>query len=697
LPQNFPLADCRSCLLAFAILSLFFFVPGYVAAWLVDLVGFRRRLLLTRIAIAIPLSIGLSPVLSYLAGRALPSGGIWFVFGLLWIALPATCLADIRARGTCFSLTPRFWRYASIGAAWLAIGLLSLIDLQRGDRLYFSVVAMDYSVRSAMVAAISRTGIPPLNPFFFPGHSVPLRYHYFWLIPCSLADQLGGSAVSARQAFIGGTLWCGLGMMAIVAAFLRFVHPAGSGRIYRRSVAGIALLCVTGLDILPNLLLDSWNAPQADPEWWNEQVSSWFTSVLWVPHHTAALIAALVAVLIIWNSALARETWRRVGWALLASLCLASCLGSSVYVALVVGAALCLWTSILVLKHAWREALFATGAGLIALLAVAPHLFALRGPAAAATASAAALPIHFAVRPFLPSWGFHAWSQGSAYRENLLNTLLLPLNYFFELGAFLVAGIWTVRRWLRDPARFNRYQVCTVVLAGTSVLICTFLRSSVIANNDLGWRGFLLGQFVLLIWAVDMLEHASGRARLLLGVLMAVGVASSIYEAATVRLYPIAFDKLALPGGAWLSPDHHLGKRTYALRMGYEELKTKLPPDAIVQHNPAADSDDFPYGLYADRPVADENSSCGTIFGGDSAACAPLASAITPIFAGSGAEADLDRACAEFSMAAVLVKDTDPVWRDRASWVWRRQPIVANPFMRALPCGTGAGQSLGGY
>src|SRR5262249_53104139 len=153
---------------------------------------------------------------------------------------------------------------------------------------------------------------------------------------------------------------------------------------------GIGLLCVTGLDILPNLLLDSFHAAQADPEWWNEQVSSWFTSVLWVPHHTAALIAGLMAVLILWNAARARETWRRVAGALVAGLCLASCVGSSVYVALVLAAALCVWMCTLCVKGAWREVFFAAGAGLVALVAVAPHLLALREPAGAQIASSPA-------------------------------------------------------------------------------------------------------------------------------------------------------------------------------------------------------------------------------------------------------------------------------------------------------------------
>jgi hypothetical protein len=47
---------------------------------------------------------------------------------------------------------------------------------------------------------------------------------------------------------------------------------------------------------------------------------------------------------------------------------------------------------------------------------------------------------------------------------------------------------------------------------------------------------------------------------------------------------------------------------------------------------------------------------------------------------------EVDRACADLSISAILVKDTDPVWANRESWVWQRPPIVANRFMRAISC-----------
>jgi hypothetical protein len=107
--------------------------------------------------------------------------------------------------------------FAVILGIWLAICVLSLIDLQIGHRLYSPTSVFDYSVRTAFVHSISTTGVPPQNPFFSPGHPVPLRYHYFWLMMCSLVNQIGGQGVSARQAIIGGTFWIGVGLIALLA------------------------------------------------------------------------------------------------------------------------------------------------------------------------------------------------------------------------------------------------------------------------------------------------------------------------------------------------------------------------------------------------------------------------------------------------------------------------------------------------
>ena len=164
-----------------------------------------------------------------------------------------------------------------------AVACLSGIDLQFGNRLYPSVLIYDFNVRTAFIDGIARHGLPATNPLFFPGHSVPLRYHYFWFISCALVDRLGGSWVNARQVLIASDVWCGWALMAIVVAYLRFFHPAGERGIGTRAKWGIALLAIAGLDILPNLLFAAVYSVSgaglvfASSEWWNNPVTGFPT------------------------------------------------------------------------------------------------------------------------------------------------------------------------------------------------------------------------------------------------------------------------------------------------------------------------------------------------------------------------------------------------------------------------------------
>ena len=73
----------------------------------------------------------------------------------------------------------------TIGAIWIAFALFMLVDIQVGKNLYLSLADYDYNHRIAITDAICRTGVPPENPFFHPGHSVPLIYYYYWMIVCA--------------------------------------------------------------------------------------------------------------------------------------------------------------------------------------------------------------------------------------------------------------------------------------------------------------------------------------------------------------------------------------------------------------------------------------------------------------------------------------------------------------------------------
>jgi hypothetical protein len=230
----------------------------------------------------------------------------------------------------------------------------------------------------------------------------------------------------------------------------------------------------------------------------------------------------------------------------------------------------------------------------------------------------------------------------------------------------------------------------------TSLVISSFLRSNTITNNDLGWRATIVAQFVLLIWAADLWEDglfpAERRWSSAVGVLLLLGAVPIVYDMAMLRIYPVLLDDRAIPRYLWLAPDHKLGERTYALRQTYERLSALLPRRAIVQHNPNAVPEDMFYGLYADRQTAAEGGTCGTVFGGPQALCPGILTPINALFSSSGYAnyAQVEDICRQLSIDAVVVKDTDPVWSDRNSWVWKAEPVIGDAYSRAFLCGAGS-------
>jgi len=678
--RNFFLLDLCSSSWAFVLSGLFWFVPGYAVGWMADLVDFRRRALTTRLALSVPLSIGVAPLLAYLTWRLGSNALTWCAFGLLWLTFAAIWIRE--SRSFRLQIDRRITVFALIVAGWLAVGLLSLVDLSWGNRLYYSVVSYDYSLRSAVVSAITRDGIPPSNPYFFPGHTVPFRYHYSWLIPCSLVKQMGGSWVTARHVIIAGALWCGIGLMGMIALYLRFVHPEGARRIYRRTLLGIALLAVTGLDIIPNLPFALARRPLPEPEWWNEQVSAWITAMLWIPHHTGALIAGLTGFLILWHHA--GSDARRRPALFVAAFCLASCAGQSIYVAFVFGAALAVWALVTGLKGWRRETGFLVGMGVLALVLAAPQLWELSSTAPGWKAAATGPVSHvlsLGVRLFYPATDL---ARRSGW-PNLVYAAFLPFNYLFEFGFYSLVGVWFLRRvWRRRSA--DRYELATLTIAATSLLICTFVRSAAFAN-DLGFRGMLLAQFILLLWAVDLLDGRKAAHRPLVVVLIALGVASSVYEAASLRFYAVVSDLTPLPRYSWLNPTADTGHRLYEARAAYERLNTVLGADAIVQQNPNTSDTypgDLPWGLYAERRTVADTSSCGTTLTGDPRECAAVMRMIMPLFQGTANPDEVDSACRALKISALVVKDTDPVWGIPESWVWRRKPLISGEHFRVF-------------
>ncbi len=698
--MGYTAADLRAVGVAFLLFGLFAFAPGYTFGWLANVLQFRRRRLATRLAAAVPLSVGLVPIVTYYLWRWwLPL--VWTACGVWGAACVVLLVRDFR--DSRLRLSRAGWLVLAIATGWLVVGAFSLVDLQIGNRLYFSFVSYDYTTRTAFTAALSRGGIPPQNPFFFAGQPAPLHYHYFWLIPCSLVDQLGGSLISARQSLIAGTLWCGLGLMAIVALYLRFFQSKGGEGIERRTLIAVALLGITGLDIVPILLINySSHVVLPCVEYWNDQIDAWITTALWEPHHLSALIACLTGFLLTWDAARQNEPRHTIAGILGGGLAFATGVGASVYVSTAAAGGCALWVLIVLMKRWWRHAVVLGCAGLLGAALVLPFLHQLLGGVGPSEGSAPAVPVRFTVRRFILVDAMVRPSSPAGLAA--LNAALLPLNYFLEFGFFFVVACLGVRRIWRHGFQ-DQADWCGSALAAASVVVCTFLQSTVITSNDLGWRSALLLQFILLLWAAEMWNDGvlgfapprSGRTGApsrpvprLIAVTLLLGAMGSCYEVCLERAFPILTDSFPVQRYYFLAHDRKLGRRTFELRRAYEELDRMLPANATVQHNPEAGIGNIPAGLYSDRQMAADVGSCGYVFGGSQKFCEEvLLPRLKRLFDGGQqvTAEEVMNTCRDFSISGLLFKDTDPVWEDKSSWIWKAHPLMSSDFVRVIGCG----------
>ncbi len=588
--------------------------------------------------------------------------------------------------------------YVAIG--WSILSILSLIDIQWGDKLYYNVVSYDFTTRVAIINAMTRSGVPPINPSYFPGYPVRLTYlYYFWYIPCSLVDQLGGPWVNGRSAMIASVAWCGLGLMATIALYLRLRNPGKGPMAWKAGLLGSGLLLVSGLDFIPSLFLmvasrvfNGYSVLRGDIELWNDQITAWIGAVSWVPHHVAALIACLTGIMLV-QFARGKSTSRQFILMAIAGLAFASAVGLSIYVTLLFVVFWGIWLITLFLQKEYRLSLAMAFSGMVALIAITPFLAGLiRG---GTPSSIQAFPVAIAVRIFEPIAPFVLNFPSTI--SNIIYLLFLPMNYILELGFFFVAGLLWVQQNGKDLWKNNPFQTAEIILVLVTVLIGSFVKSTVIGSNDLGWRVWLFGQFILLIWSVDVIlrifpdlkvqkaaisftNRKNWRA---LRILLILGLITSIVDVLLLRIWPMFVDTglAGFPNG--FSTDTQLGKRTFAAREAYEFINRSTSEDVHIQQNPN-DLLNRPIGLYADRPIA---TSGHTAFGISQPEFLSRSALVAKIFVAETNWDEIDHSCQANFIDIIAVSDEDPLWRYLPALKEERNPLYENPFYAVYSCG----------
>ena len=675
--SNFTFQDILGVLLAFSLFPLVIVFPGYVFGWAFDLFEFRARLLPARFAIALILSVAISPILYYLVTS-------WFSLNVALIVTILMALAFvvllIRERPTLPSNWPwptLFW----ICLGWLILAAFSLVDFQWGDHeLYFSVASFDHTTRVSIIDAMTRTGVPPVNPSYYPGHYVKLTFlYFFWYILGSMIDFIGGSFINARTALFASIIWCGLALMAMIAFYLRLRNGRDAGKIWRRAFIGIASLAITGLDVIPALFFLRFGSGLiGDLEQWNEQITAWVGSLLWVPHHVASLIAGFVGIMLV-HSVRGQSRAKQFTALAFSGVAFASALGLSVYVTLIFVLFWAIWMFFLYFQKEQRSLLLPMIiAGVVALLLAGPFLLGLLS--GGSSGEAGVLPIALTVRSFRFVDVF--LENSSLLWKSLILLTFLPLNYLFELGFFaLVAFIWLKSH--KDDLRENPYYFAEILLLGVSFFICTFTRSTLIENNDLGWRGWLPGQFVLLIWGVDVViqlatssqKHLtlSPRTKYNLVIFAVLGLATTILDVTLLRFgYNFAFGS-------------EVGYSIFSARQAYAVIDQTLPKNVIVQYNPT-NFVNRPSGLYGMRQSA---ISDRTAYGVPLDQYYAKVTAVSEIFTQKNIQNwdSLDVLCKEHFIEVIVIAESDPLWKSLGLLKTRRTPLYTDDYTAVFFCG----------
>lgn len=685
--MSFP--DLLPVLVAAAICPLVFLFPGYAIGYFSDALMFRRRVLSLRIAIGILLSILVLPILTYLAARFVGVWPMWVIDGALSLAglfLLVQNLVGLPGRAKTFPTVLLLF-----AVVWAILCTLSVMDIQYSDRLFQSVVSHDFVKHVAVTNAVTRTGIPPVNPSFYPQHPFSLVYYYFWFMLASLVDQVGGSYVTARAAVIGSIWWTGLALAALVFVYLRVTRR----RIKFRALTAFALLFLfaNGLDIIPTgwrsftALAHRYALHYATVEWWNEQVTSWFATMVWVPHHLAGFIAGLTSLALLHFLANMSSSRRRWPAAVLAGIGFASAAGLSVWSAFTIGVIGVLWFGVLAWLRKFQELTSLAIAGAVACILALPFLHDL--------SSANKLhhtPVILGIRQFVPVIIIlHNYGISGPRKVALALFATLPANYALELGFYALAGI-AYLLWRRKQRRFwSEADLFEFTVLAGSVLVATFCRSAV-RNNDLGWRAFLPAQFMLLVWAARYFagNRNWGRPRWLgslLLVTLVLGFATTALDLVLIRAaLPLA--EISGTAYAWLGRYVPSSRQAFYTKQAYLALQKLVPRDQIVQHNPDIAVDLFE-GSYGDRQVVAADDMYSTLYGTPVDMYKPYREALQSIFVTNpdAPPSTVIGVCERFGISDLLVKSTDEAWSAPDGWVRQMPAIYQNPMVKVIACG----------
>ena len=533
------------------------------------------------------------------------------------------------------------WAFAA--AAVLALApAVAILPKFSGDAVQLADPIFDHS-KIAIVDAMARLGLPPVNPVFgefgAPGH---LAYYYLWHFSAAeLALALGASGWEADIGLTWFTAFASLSLMMGIAVWL---SKRAAAAIWVVVLAAAASLWLT-LDWIAG-------ADDLTPWLWPPiGMAGWLFQASWVPQHLMAASCAVTAMLLIVQYA------QRQSLALLLTLVLIVVAGfeSSSFVGGVTFAIAALIAALILLlgtEPAQRRR-FALGLAIAAVLAIGLAAPFVLDQLAALRARGGGSPI--VIEPYTVF--------GEALPHALRHLLDLPAYWLIllpiELPATFIAGAIALAVVLRSARpRPERLALASLVcLAGTGLIVSWLLVSTLGENNDLGLRAIIPAEMVLIIAAAAGFFQARWRAAIVATAL--TGLLLSLPDTAALIRSNIVGEPR--PSGKILAQTPEL----------WDAVRRYAAPGARVANNPLFLADVTAWPVNISWALLADRSSC---FAGPelAVAFAPLPALrreaidtqFIRVFAGEGTAADVSDMAKQYGCDVVVVVPQDKAWNN---------------------------------
>ena len=611
------------------------------------------------------LAIGAAPVVGWSVHSAatLP---IYFLFGfspLLVGGIGAICVLI-----ACFSLSqPRLageikpariipvWAFAAAAVVAL-LPAATVLPKSSGGAVWLADATFDHA-KIAIVDAMARLGLPPVNPVFGEADaSSGLAYYYLWHF--SAAEIALVTSMSGWEADVGLTWFSAFASLSLMMGLAVWLSKRATAAIWVVALAAAGSLWVT----LYGTFQAKTFAPILMPP---TGMAGWLFQATWVPQHLMAASCVVAAMLLVTRYALQQDLALVVTIALL----VAAGFESSAFVGGIAFAVAGLIAAPILLGEvdARRRLRFVGGLAIAALLVLCLIAPFVRDQLAAVHARGNAEPI--VVSPYsvfggqFPSWLRHVLDVPGYW------LIILPV----ELPATFIAGMIAFAAALRSVTSRSERLATKVFacLAGAGLVVSWLFVSTLGENNDLGLRAILPADVVLIVVTAAGMAGLQGetlRAPIMAAALAGLALSATDFVQTTR-------DNIVAPYGP---PDAKIFAASPDL---WAAVRRHAGPAARVANNPYFLADLTPWPVNISWALLADRSSC---FAGREMAIAfaPLPpdrrsetdAEFLRVFDGRPAPDDVHDLATKYGCDVVVL-----VPQDKA---WDRDPFAAGPDYR---------------